>query len=308
MMIEPDPAIHDAEPPAHAVIAGFRATGTLELLTPAWSLSWKLGSTVLSRVDQPDLAVWTAKLREVLRPVNVGVVRPLRSSDGRYVLGGWRADAWVPGAPAPRFDEIVAASLRLSDALAEVQANGLPYPGAALVDTDPGTPPWSSSALFRIADQAAFADDPAAVMSDGLDTAAFASSTVAHALDTAAHLAGLREDLTTPDQLVSTDMVSCTLFDGAQPPVVTQLTPTFRPAVWPAAVAVVDGVAWGGADDALVDRWCHLPDFEQLLIRAVLYRLFIHALHPFAHVDAMDGLRRVAEIVAARAGEPIDEP
>ena len=43
---------------------------------------------------------------------------------------------------------------------------------------------------------------------------------------------------------------------------------------------VVDALSWGEADDGLVERWTPLPEWSQMLLRALMFRLAVHALHP----------------------------
>ena len=90
------------------------------------------------------------------------------------------------------------------------------------------------------------------------------------------------------------------LFDDAGVPALIDLVPAWRPKEWSAAVIVVDAVAWGGADEALLDRWTHLDDWAQMLLRAVLHRLALHAQHPDASTRTLAGLERAADLVGAR--------
>ena len=62
----------------------------------------------------------------------------------------------------------------------------------------------------------------------------------------------------------------------------------------------VDAVAWGGADEALLDRWAHLDAWPQVLLRAVLHRLALHAQHPDSSPRTLAGLERAADLVGAR--------
>ena len=66
---------------------------------------------------------------------------------------------------------------------------------------------------------------------------------------------------------------------------------------WAAAVAVVDALSWGDADDGLVGRWDDLPEWPQMFLRAVMFRLAVHALHPRSTADAFPGLARTSDIV-----------
>ena len=58
-------------------------------------------------------------------------------------------------------------------------------------------------------------------------------------------------------------------------------------------------LAWGGADDGLLARWSLLPDWPQMALRAVLYRLALHAQHPDASATTLVGLERSAGLVSA---------
>ena len=49
----------------------------------------------------------------------------------------------------------------------------------------------------------------------------------------------------------------------------------------------------------LLDRWAHLPEWPQLLLRAILFRLAANALDPKSTRAAHDGLRAAARDVSA---------
>ena len=108
--------------------------------------------------------------------------------------------------------------------------------------------------------------------------------------------------MSTPAQLVHGDLFGTVLFAGSAPPGITDLAPYWRPAPWAAGVAVVDALAWGGADQDLVARWSHLPEWPQQLLRALLFRLAVHAMHPDSTLDAFPGLEHVAMLVRPLVG------
>jgi len=88
------------QPPDH-VLAAFGLTG----LRPAplgsnWEGGWRCGEVVLSMVADHARAAWSAKVRETLFVDGVRLARPVRSTDGRYVVAGWRADTFVTGTPS----------------------------------------------------------------------------------------------------------------------------------------------------------------------------------------------------------------
>lgn len=57
------------------------------------------------------------------------------------------------------------------------------------------------------------------------------------------------------------------------PPAVIDWPPYFRPVATARAIAVTDAVTFRGAPLSWLDDWVEGPDWHQLLIRALLYRL-----------------------------------
>lgn len=86
-------------------------------------------------------------------------------------------------------------------------------------------------------------------------------------------LAGLRRPVSARSQLVHGDLGGNVLLATGQPPAIIDWPPYWRPAVWAAAVVVVDALSWGRADLSLVDRCAHLPEWDRMLLRAEMYRL-----------------------------------
>jgi uncharacterized protein (TIGR02569 family) len=110
-------------------------------------------------------------------------------------------------------------------------------------------------------------------------------------------LATLRKPTKSPNQLVHGDLYGTVLFVGTAAPGITDITPYWRPASWAAGVAVIDALSWGEADDGLIERWNALPEWPQMLLRALMFRLAVHALHPRSTAEAFPGLARTAALV-----------
>jgi hypothetical protein len=62
-------------------------------------------------------------------------------------------------------------------------------------------------------------------------------------------------------------------FADGLPPAVIDWAAYWRPAAWASAVAAVDAMVWHGAGGGVIERWAHLPEWGQLLVRAAIYRL-----------------------------------
>lgn len=229
---------------------------------------WRCGGIVLKPVTDRARAVWLAR---VLRRVDVAglrIARPVRATDGRWIVGGWAASWYLSGTPECRYDEIIPSALRLAQAVA--------------AESRPGFQPADTDAL---ADRIAWeeTDFPIAENKGGRWFEV---------------LAVARRQVRLPNQVVPGDLFGSMLFDGAEPPGIIAFDPYYRPAEWGAAIAAVDAVSWGGAGIELLHQWSHLPEWPQLLLRALLFRLAGHALNPRATASALDGLRSAASAVS----------
>lgn len=257
-------------PPQH-VCAAFGVRGErLELLEGGTGGPvWRCGEVVLKPVASPAEAAWVAQTLDVLEVDGVRLARPLRSSDGRWVVAGWAATRYVAGRPEPRHDEVVAVSLRLHKATAN-----LPRPRFLANRSD----------VWAVADRAAWGEEEPELDED---------SGGAEFRD----LARARRPIELTEQVVHGDLFGNVLFAGTAPPAVIDFSAYWRPPEWAAAVIVVDALAWGGADDNLIHRWCRLAQWPQALLRALLFRLAAHALHPRSTPQSLTGLHRATHLI-----------
>jgi len=277
------------EPPPDHVLAAFGLNAARPAaLGAGWEDGWRCGEVVLSQVADHARAAWSAKVRETLFVDGVRLARPVRSTDGRFVVSGWRADTFVAGTPEPRYDEVVSAAVRLHEATAKLERPRFL--------TQPPSAPWAEVDVFIAADRAAWEDRPLHSLPSGARLAP-GSADGQRSIDLLQALAILRKPTRSPNQLVHGDLYGTVLFAGAAAPGITDITPYWRPTSWAAGVAVVDALSWGDADDGLVERWDALPEWPQMLLRALMFRLAVHALHPRSTAAAFPGLARTAAVV-----------
>lgn len=236
--------------------------------TPAW----RCGEVLIRPVRDTALSSWSSGVLDTLTVDGVRIARPLRASDGRWVVAGFSACRYITGSAEPRYHDMVAASLRLHAATASVRRPRL------LDDRDD---------LIARADAAAWGER-AIRLAPHTGGALFS------------RLAERRQQLRLTSQVVHGDLFGTLLFDGDQPPGLLELVPFWRPVEWAAAVIVVDALAWGGATEQLVDQWGHLDAWPQSLLRALLFRLALHAQHPGATAESLRGLEYAAEVVGRR--------
>ena len=277
------------DPPPEHVLSAFGLSGVGPIpLGAAWEGGWRCGEVVLSMVAENARAAWSARVRETLFVDGVRLARPVRSTDGRYVVSGWRADTFVAGQPEPRHDEVVSAAVRLHESTGKLERPRFLTQGP--------TAPWADVDVFIAADRAAWEDRPL----QSVPAAARSASPSAdgqRSVELINQLAGLRRPTKSPNQLVDGDLYGTVLFAGAAAPGITDITPYWRPASWAAGVVVVDALSWGEADEGLIDRWNALPEWPQMLLRALMFRLAVHALHPRSTAAAFPGLARTAALV-----------
>ncbi|APU13028.1 MULTISPECIES: TIGR02569 family protein [Actinoalloteichus] len=230
---------------------------------------WQCGEIILKPVANTAEAAWVAKTLDGLQPENIRLAKPLRSTDGRWVVSGWTATRVLAGAPEARHDEVIAVSLRLHRATAR-----LPRPRFVDERRD----------VFSVADRMAWGEEEPQLDLDR-------GGRLFEVLLTSRRHTGLRP------QVVHGDLFGNVLFAGDGPPAVLDFTPYWRPVEWAAAVVVVDGLAWGGADPGLIHRWAHLPEWPQALLHALLFRLAVNALHPRSTPESLAGLERAAQFI-----------
>jgi uncharacterized protein (TIGR02569 family) len=251
------------QPPQEHVLAAF---GIRDGEPAQASGGWRCEDVLLRPARDPAVTSWVARTLGELSVAEIRLARPVRSSDGRLVVGGWWATRFEEGAPAPEFDATVSVAIRLSREMSELER-----PRFIAQRDDP----------FAVADRLA-AGEQEAPLPPELGGRLFDV------------LAGSRRDVALVDQVVHPDLFGTVLFADGQAPAVIDLVPYWRPPEWAAAVVVVDALAWGGAEPELVERWSHLPEWPQALLRALLFRLAGHALHPHSTPESLRGLEAAA--------------
>lgn len=276
------------EPPVHVRSTFGLRESVGVALDGTWDGGWRYDDVVLAPVADNARAAWSAKIRESLDVDGVRLARPVRSSDGRYVVSGWHAESFITGAPEPRYDEVVSVCVRLHASTA-----GLERPRFL---TQPVRPPYSDVDVFAVADQSAWDEDPLRA-ARGHGMLVGVGEEGERCLELITQLAALRRPVHTPEQVVHGDLYGTVLFAGAAAPGIVDFTPYWRPAPWAAAVVVVDAISWGGADAGLIGRWSVLPEWPQMLLRALMFRLAVHALHAHAEPGVLPGLAYTAELV-----------
>lgn len=211
--------------------------------------SARAGDLVLSPGRDPETAAWLnpvlARLAAQLDhevPRSVRIAMPIPARDLRWVVDGWGASRFEPGAePCHDLGVLRATAHLLHARLASV----VPERPTALDLRDDR---WAR------AERATFgAAPPADLLGD--------------------ELAAEWEDTDLgPDQLVHGDLAGNVLLDAAGLPLVIDVAPYWRPAVWAEAVVVLDAVLWHRVAPSALADWSSGVR-RQAVLRAALFRL-----------------------------------
>ena len=274
--------------PDPGVLASFGGHAEPVPLPGGEGTAWRAGEVVLKPAGDPRVARWTAGLYRDLadhRDQGFRVPRPLSAASGDWVAGnpvtgGWVAWQWLPGEPAdwagvsPLWPRLITASRAFHAALA-----GRP------------APPWlgRDGSPWTVGDQVAWGErDPGSVL-------AAAPGSLGGQLRSL--LAALRP-VRLPSQLIHGDLGGNVLFAGASPPAVIDFSPYWRPAGLALAVAAVDALMWGGASPAALDELAGEPELDQLLARALVYRLVTEIVFRRGDQAGLETVARTSEPVA----------
>lgn len=190
-----------------------------------------------------DEPIWRAEVLELLEHTReFRTPRPIRARSGEWVVDGWEAWRWVPGAAdETRVSDVIKAGEAFHRAIA-----GLERP--EFIDTSDD--PWAR------ADRMAWEEE--ALPSDPM-------------LD---RLAAEFRRVELPSQVIHGDLLGNVLFAHGEPATIIDWAPYWRPAGLGSAIAVVDAVCWHGVPiESIPELGQGVAEWEQLLVRALTFRM-----------------------------------
>lgn len=255
-----------SRPPAHIVAAFGVQSDPGECLPGVSRRVWRYGDIVLRPTSDPVFTAWESGVFESLRVSGLRVARPVRSLDGRWVVGGFRAQRFLSGRPAPRYVDMMDVAFELDMALEHV---AVPQFVA------------NRSDRYGWADQLSW--DPETDAGRRLGDTAAARLWF--------ELAAGRTPVQASRQIIHGDVFGNVLFAGSAPPAVIDFLPLARPAGFAAALVAVDAIAWGRSRIELAGAVRDVPQWGQMLRHACLFRLAMVLTHPRGSAGA------VAELV-----------
>lgn len=260
-----------ATPPSRATLAAFGVASAQqdEILNLAGGrgLTWRAGDTVLRPSAGDGETVWKAAvLAELLHSARFRTPRPIAARSGEWTVEGWEAWQWLPGVP----DETRVADVLDAGEAFHHAVRGLDRPDFL----DQADDPWARS------DRIAWEEE----------------SPPANA--TLRRLIAAFRPVTAPSQIIHGDLLGNVMFEAAQPPVVIDWAPYWRPVGFAAAIVLADAACWHGLDPADMIRLADARKVgRQLLIRALAFRIATFEL--LGHWDDRMQARHAPAIEAA---------
>ncbi|WP_238151166.1 TIGR02569 family protein [Kribbella sindirgiensis] len=232
------------EEPSRRVLDAYGLTELPVRLAGGQGETWRSGAVVLKRADAE--AGWRAEVLSALpESEDFRVARPVRARDGEWVAFGWEASELLVGATdVRRQDEVLTAGAAFHEAV-----SGLPRPD--FIDTRHD--PWADG--DRVAWREQSVDGSPAYV------------------ELVRPLVAAWRPVELVAQVVHGDLPGNVMFADGLPPAIIDWPVYWRPPSWAAAVAVADALCWYGAEPELAARWAHLPEWGQMLVRALIYRM-----------------------------------
>lgn len=231
--------------PPPDVLTAFGITTPPARLTGGQGQTFRSGSWILKPAPNVAETEWIAGILADLDQTGFRVARHKRATSGAWVVSGWSVQEHLDGEQRTgAWPEIIAAGHALHHAFADA-------PRPAFLDAR--TDPWA------VADRVAWGEQPHEAYPE-----------LAEAL---APLVRRLRPVSQPCQLIHGDLTGNVLFREGQPPAVIDISPYWRPAGFAAAIVVVDALTWEGADPGLLASVETLPEIDQLLLRAAIWRL-----------------------------------
>jgi uncharacterized protein (TIGR02569 family) len=211
---------------------------------------WTDGRLVLKPVGCVPEHAWVCEVFAAWSSDEVRVPEPMPVGDeggARWSCEGWGAHVLVPGRDADPVRELPLIR-HASDAFHHA-IEDLPRP--SFLDTRDD--PWTYGDRLAWEGAEPVGDDAT--------------------LEVVRRLQDSLRPVDAPGQVIHGDILPNVLVQAGQPPAVIDWPPYFRPVGFAHAVAITDAVTFHDAPLHLLDEWETGEGWDQLLIRALLYRL-----------------------------------
>jgi uncharacterized protein (TIGR02569 family) len=251
--------------PHDYVLKAFNLNGALEWLPGGQGTTWRIGTGIVKPIEEPKEALYVADIMNEIIPTDFRVARPIKANTNSWIYEGWVAYQYIEGEHKKELlDEKIATCRAFHEALAN-------FPKPHLLE--------ERKHLYAIADRMAWQEQP-------LKASEKAKPLVED-------LQKLIHPIKVKTQLIHGDITGNILFADNLKPAVIDLSPYWRPADYALAVLLVDAIVWEHAEHTILEHMLLvIPDFDQLLLRALIGRIMqLDLLMKEASVDKMSEVK-----------------
>lgn len=232
--------------------------------------TFRSGNVVLRNLgeDAQEVANWQAELFSQIKRNGFRVAKPLRATNGSWMIDGWVAEEFLDGRHATKDDitVLIKAITNFHEALI-----GVPMPDYRKKE----------STIYDRADNWSWGEIP-----KDIDPNLYKLTM---------ELAELRKPVDLPSQLIHGDLnLENVLVAENLPPAIIDFVPYWRPSEFALAVTAF----WAGpytGDLEILGKFKHIREFDQMLIRAGL-RMMLTQKDP-KNAKSVDSYRKTTEII-----------
>ncbi|MFH1252966.1 MAG: hypothetical protein V1664_01385 [Candidatus Uhrbacteria bacterium] len=232
--------------PNQKILNAFGVSGKPILLPGGQGTCYRVKDVVFKPTNDAIEASWLAEINNGLRSNKFRVPKPLLAKNGSWVFAGWTVSEFLEGEHRPgHYIEAIELNRVFCTVLINVSK-----------------PEWfdKKTDVFSIADKIAWGE---------LSLPNFELTK-----EPLKRIFSFLRKNELPNQLIHSDWsLDQILFHNTLPPAVIDMTPYFRPADYPIADMIIEAVVWNGADLSILDLGKNIKDFDQLLLRALVFRI-----------------------------------
>lgn len=232
--------------PSQDIVNAFGFSGEPTLLPGGQGTCYRVEHAVFKPIQDAVEASWLAEINHSVTSDTFRVPKPIRAKDGSWVFNGWTASEFLQGEHRPgHYAEAIALSTVFHEAV-----KSTPKPDWFDKKTD----------VFSVSDHMAWGELP--------------PPNFALTNEPLKRIFGFLKESRLPNQFIHGDWgTGQILFHNTLPPGIVDMTPYFRPADYPIADMIVSALAYEGADASIIDLGKNIQDFDQLLLRALAFRM-----------------------------------
>lgn len=231
--------------PNQNILNVFGVSGEPILLPGGEGTCYRVGNVVFKPTNDTVKSSWIAEINNNLKSDKFRVPKSIHSKSGTWVFDGWTASEFLEG--QHRRGQY-AEAIKLSKVFHKALAN-IPKPEWFDKKTD----------VFAIADKIAWSELPLPNFEPTKEPLK--------------KIFNLLKDNHLPNQLIHGDWgLNQILFHDTLPPAIIDVTPYFRPADYPIADMIISALDHEDADLSILDLGQDIADFNQLLLRALVFR------------------------------------